>query len=91
MRHHDEIVGLAAYYHPGDGAHHLFAALRPGDIWEAIFSSDNFKECTLFMMNDIPSDRLSSRVTLYHGAVIGKYSRARSAMKLPLSPRLISL
>ena len=34
---------------------------------------------------------IQQRVTLYHGAVIGKYSRARSAMKLPLSFRLFWL
>ena len=39
MRHHDGIVGLAAYYHPGDGRHHCFVALQTGDIWEAVFAS----------------------------------------------------
>src|SRR5258708_4100297 len=31
MRKHDDIVGLAAYYHPGDGRHHCFVALETGE------------------------------------------------------------
>jgi hypothetical protein len=38
MSQHDEIVGLAAYYHSGDNRHHVFAALRTGDIWESRFA-----------------------------------------------------
>jgi hypothetical protein len=36
MNHHDGIVGLAAYFHAGDGRRHVFAALGTGDIWEAV-------------------------------------------------------
>jgi hypothetical protein len=36
MQHHDGIVGLVAYYHPGDGHYHDFAALKTGDIWECL-------------------------------------------------------
>jgi hypothetical protein len=38
MAYHEGIVGLAAYYHPGDNQQHIFAALRTGDIWEALFA-----------------------------------------------------
>jgi hypothetical protein len=39
MRPHDGIVGVAAYFHPGDSRHHCFVALQSGDIWEASFAS----------------------------------------------------
>src|SRR6185312_7575670 len=36
---HPGIVGLAAYFHPGDGRHHCFIAQDSGDIWEVAFTS----------------------------------------------------
>jgi hypothetical protein len=39
LQHHGGIVGVAAYFHPGDGRHHCFIALETGDVWEALFDS----------------------------------------------------
>jgi hypothetical protein len=38
-QHHGGIVGVVAYFHPGDGRHHCFVAVQTGDIFEIAFAS----------------------------------------------------